>query len=464
MSNQTPRDKVIDFAKKMAEHIDKCEQKEKEAEELISYAKSKLMKMEPFFAMLLFKMPTFPNYSVETAATDGTVLMYNPHFIVDTMLRKDLVFLLLHEIEHVFFKHTIRGPVKATDANKLFSVQHEIAQKGEKNIFIDDQVKRVRHTLMEWNHATDYVINHHTKENIKVPISEQMEKNMLLDKKYADWTSEKVYDDIKTEYDPDKEQSGEGTGSMDLGIGGVLPQGLGQLDDKEIRQLEKEFEQDVQSAAHVARRAGKLPKGTQHIIDSMYTTTTPWQDVFRTIFTSIQKQDYTFQYPNKRYTQHMMDYGVIMPSLWGEEYVNCGFIMDTSGSVGEDEKAILASELKHILEDYNIKLYVLYCDTKAYINDVQIFTPDDIKNNKLTLNTKGGGGTAMRPAFDYFRDNQDDENFQIVICMTDMYLSDWGNLGSKPPFSVYWAALPGYDKKIKPDFGTVIEIVLDKGN
>ena len=210
-----------------------------------------------------------------------------------------------------------------------------------------------------------------------------------------------------------------------------------------------------------AKKAGKLPKGVEEVIESMYKTTTPWQDVFRTIFTSIAKQDYTFQYPNKRYTGHMMDYGVILPSLWGEEYTNVGFIMDTSGSVGKREKEILASELKAILEDYNLTIHVMYCDTKAYVDHIQVFTPEDVKNGKLNLNVKGGGGTSMRPAFDWYRDNQDEHNFEVVICLTDMYLFDWGKLGPEPPFSVYWAMLPHSDDTVKVDWGTKVQIAID---
>ena len=461
MSNKSPKDKVMDFIKEQLDAVERCEAAEIEAEARISYAKTKLMKLEPFFAMLLFKMPTFPSYQVQTAATDGTIFLYNPIWISETVLRKDLVFILLHEIEHIFFKHNIRGPIRFVNAEKLFKEQTKNKERGIKDIFLDHEVGEMRHTLKEWNYATDYVINEHNKNNVKIPLSKEMEKNLLFNKKYADMTSEACYDLIKTPYDPNQDDGDEG---MDLGIGGVLPQGFGGLSDEEVKILQKEFDQEVQAAAFVAKRAGNLPKGIEEVIESLYKTTTPWQDVFRTVFTSIQKQDYTFMYPNKRYTAHMMDYGVIMPSLWGEEFVDAGFIFDTSGSVGKKEKEILTSELKNILEDYNIRLHVLYCDTKAYTDNVQVLTRDDIKNGKLKLNPKGGGGTAMKPAFDYFREKQDEFDFQVVICMTDMELFDWGKLGSEPPFSVYWAALPGYNKKQQVDFGTIVEIAITNKN
>jgi predicted metal-dependent peptidase len=457
-----PKSKIKKAVEDMLELQERLPELEEKAEEKISRAKSRLMQIEPFFAMLLFKLPTFPAYHIPTMATDGTMLLYNPVFVAEDLLRKDVLFILLHEVCHIFFKHNIRGPVKASAVKKLFERRFEMAQKGAKDMFLDDECQRVEHFLKEWNYATDYTINGHIQDNCNIPHSKELDPGgklgMLYDKKLTDLTSEAVYDKIKTPYDPDKADEDD----QGIGIGEILPLGLGELTEQEINAIEKEFEGDVKAAAMGARKAGKLSAGVEQVIKDLYTTTTPWQDILRTVMTSINKQDYTFQYPNKRYTSHMMDWGVIMPSLWGEEYTNVGFIMDTSGSVGDREKQILASELRNILEDYNIKLHVLYCDTKAYTDHIQILTKEDIRNGHLELNVKGGGGTSMRPGFDYYRDNMDEHQFEVVICMTDMFLSDWGGLGPEPPFSTYWLRLPQADKKKKPDFGVCIDIVLDK--
>jgi len=453
---KTPQEKIKEYVKEQLEKAVEFNKRrplvEAEAEDRISYAKTKLMRMEPFFAMLLFRMPTYMSYEIDTAATDGTVLLYNPIFIAEKQLRKDIPFILFHEIAHVFWKHCHRGPIKSVNAKVIFERLNDLKKAGKKDVLLEAEAGRMKHILQEWNKATDYVINHHGKEEANIPVTDQLIKDLLYDKQFANMTSEAVYDKIKTDYDPDAKDN-----SLDLGIGGILPAGFGDLSEDEQKHLESEFNQDVEAAAAACKRAGTLPAGVEEIIDSLYKTETPWQDVFRTIFTSIAKQDYTWQYPNKRFSQHMMDYGVVMPSLWGEEYTNAGFIMDTSGSVGPREKQILASQLRDILEDYNIKLHVLYCDTDAYTEDVQVFTREDIQNGQLKLDVKGGGGTQMKPAFDYFREQADDLDLQVVICMTDMELWDWGKLGPQPSFSVFWAALPN-SREVEPDFGTVINI------
>lgn len=501
MPKKTPRKRIQDMLKETLKQVKRMPEVEKKAEEKISVAKSRLMQQEPFFAMLLFKMPVYPNYDIPTMATDGTILLYNPFFVADKLLRKDVFFVLLHEIEHVFLKHNIRGPIKARDANKLFKRRQEMAKRKIKDVFFDQHLETIQHKLKEWNYATDYVINGHIKDTLGIPHSKALEaeenpmkarekaKNdktwigMKYDPKWTDKDSEFVYKKIKTDKPDGKnkcpECGGSGKGKPDkngqpqpcpngcadqdgMGIGGILPLGLGEITEAEAKTLEKEFEGDVKAAAVSARKAGKLPKGVEGIIDSLYTTTTPWQDILRTVFTSINKQDYTFQYPNKRYTQHQMDYGVIMPSLWGEEFVDVGFICDTSGSMGQKEKEYCASELRQILEDYPIRLHVLYCDSQAYVKNIQVFTKEDIQAGKLILKPKGGGGTRMRPAFNYYRDNKE-HTFEAVICMTDMYLSDWGQLGPEPEFSTYWLRLPNADSKAKPDFGVCIDMQIDGG-
>ena len=105
--------------------------------------------------------------------------------------------------------------------------------------------------------ATDYVINEHIDKHMpQVSISNGLRKEVLFNDKYLDWDSERVYDDIKSKFDPDSIDLQK----MELGIGGILPQGFGQLTDEEIDAMVSEFEQEVQSAAMVAERAGNLSR------------------------------------------------------------------------------------------------------------------------------------------------------------------------------------------------------------
>jgi predicted metal-dependent peptidase len=148
-----------------------------------------------------------------------------------------------------------------------------------------------------------------------------------------------------------------------------------------------------------------------------------------------------------------------MPGLYGEEYADMYFVMDTSGSVSDDDRAILTSELRRILEDYNVAIHLIYCDTRVHGDPIRL-TREDIQNGHLSLELKGYGGTDFRPAFKYINDHMDEVTPELVIYLTDMYPNTW-SLGDEPPYSVFWACLPQGQRDAKPPWGQVVQIELE---
>jgi len=334
-----------------------------------------------------------------------------------------------------------------------------------KDPFLKSQLDEMMAKLKKWNYATDYVINLNIRDNVKLKPTDHLlnEVGMLIDDKYKDMTAEQVYKLLKDEPpkppNPDQSQ-GAGLADSGQGMGGVLPVGMGELDGMEQKDAEKELDANVQQAVTVARKAGNLPGGMEKIIEDLYTTTTPWQDIMRTQISSVvSKMDYTFMKPNKRYGQHMINHGVIMPGLYGEDYADMYFVMDTSGSVSDNDRAILTSELRRILEDYNVAIHLIYCDTRVHGDPIRL-TREDIQNGKLSLRLEGYGGTDFRPAFKYINDHMDEITPELVIYLTDMYPNTWA-LGDEPPYSVFWACLPQGQKDAKPPWGQVVQIELE---
>ena len=197
---------------------------EEDAEDKISFAKARLTQIEPFFAMLLFYLPTYPCYFIPTMATDGISLLYNPEFVSQTILRKDVLFVLLHEIEHIFLKHNIRGPIRSVDVKAIFEHHQKQKEKGVKDIFMDDHIEEMKHILKEWNFACDYVINDHIIKDTNIKATKKLKKLLLQIDKYHNKTSEWVYDDIKTKRDPSKDANKQG---VEISIGDILPVGMG---------------------------------------------------------------------------------------------------------------------------------------------------------------------------------------------------------------------------------------------
>lgn len=461
-------DKLAEKLNKMLEeYADRKIEEEEKALEALSLAKTRLMRQSPFFASLLFRMPMICNYQVPTMGTDGLVVLYNP-FFVNLLKRKDLVFVMLHEIQHVLFKHPMRCPLNPKSLEQLMKT---FSKQKQKDPFLQAQVEDMKAILKKWNYATDYAINLNIRDNVKLKPTDHLVKDvgMLIDDQYKDMTAEQIYKKLP---DPDPSSPKEdddcqgGLASLlegddgGQGMGGVLPVGMGELDGLEVKDAEKELDANVHAAAAAARKAGNLPGGMEKLIEDLYTTTTPWEDIMRTqISAVVSKMDYTWLRPNKRYGQHLLDHGVIMPGLYGEEYADMYFVMDTSGSVSDDDRAILASELRRILEDYNITIHLIYCDTQVQGDPVKL-TRQDIQNGALKLELKGYGGTDFRPAFKYINEHLDEIEPEMVIYLTDMYPNTW-SIGPEPPYSVFWACLPQGQKDAKPPWGQVVQIELE---
>ena len=185
-------DKLVKKLNKMLEETEnrKAEAEEKSLE-ILSSAKIRLMRQSPFFAALLFRMPMVCSYQIPTMATDGLVVLYNPLFVT-TLKRKDVVFVLLHEIQHVLFKHPIRCPINPGSLENLVKM---FDRQTVKDPFLKSQLDEMMAKLKKWNYATDYVINLNIRDNVKLKPTDHLlkEVGMLIDDKYKDMTAEQVY-------------------------------------------------------------------------------------------------------------------------------------------------------------------------------------------------------------------------------------------------------------------------------
>ena len=73
----------------------------------VKNALGRLLLIAPFFGAVGLRLKLEETEAVKTAATDGVSLLFNPHFIAQ-LSRRELVFLVAHEIAHVVLKHMLR--------------------------------------------------------------------------------------------------------------------------------------------------------------------------------------------------------------------------------------------------------------------------------------------------------------------------------------------------------------------
>jgi predicted metal-dependent peptidase len=353
-----------------------------------------------------------------TAATDGLKLYYNSRFIM--MLKpKEVEFLVAHEVMHVVYDHIGR------------------------RIDRDPEI---------WNIANDYTVNADLKKHkvgefiTTVPC--------LYEKKYEDWTSEDIYEDLMKNVQYiniddlldqmlDDHLDGEGDDSED-GDGNEDRKGKGRpkMSESEREAMRQEVKQAILNAAQQAE-AGSMPAGVERLIKQMTDPVMPWRELIQTNLTSAIKSDYTWMRPSRR-SWHM---DAIMPGMNPGEEIDVDIYIDMSGSISNKQGMQFLSEVAGMMDAFDgYNLRVTCFDTKCY--NTQEFSSENMERIE-EYELHGGGGTDFDCIFDDLKEAGRVPNRLIVF--TDGYpFGSWGDAdycdttwiihgdpNPNPPFGVY---------------------------
>ena len=353
-----------------------------------------------------------------TAATDGLKLYYNSRFIM--MLKpKEVEFLVAHEVRHVVYDH--------------------IGRRMDR----DPEI---------WNIANDYTVNADLKKHkvgefiTTVPC--------LYEKKYEDWTSEDIYEDLMKNVQYiniddlldqmlDDHLDGEGDDSED-GDGNEDRKGKGRpkMSESEREAMRQEVKQAILNAAQQAE-AGSMPAGVERLIKQMTDPVMPWRELIQTNLTSAIKSDYTWMRPSRR-SWHM---DAIMPGMNPGEEIDVDIYIDMSGSISNKQGMQFLSEVAGMMDAFDgYNLRVTCFDTKCY--NTQEFSSENMERIE-EYELHGGGGTDFDCIFDDLKEAGRVPNRLIVF--TDGYpFGSWGDAdycdttwiihgdpNPNPPFGVY---------------------------
>ena len=183
-------------------------------------------------------------------ATDGKSIQYNPEFVEQIGLDQTIG-VIAHEVMHVVMKHHLRRGGRDPD---------------------------------KWNAACDYAINDAIKHTFKLP------EDGLIDEKYKDWASEKIYEHL-----PDSFMTPKWGYVIDMtGENGK------RTSPSEIKQISDMLDSKIFEAAQVAKQAGKLPSSIEAMVDEMRTPQVYWPDYIRRALGGEMPDDYTWQRLNRK--------------------------------------------------------------------------------------------------------------------------------------------------------------------
>jgi predicted metal-dependent peptidase len=380
---------------------------------LIQKARTALLLDHPFFGSLLFRLGGRASNSIQTMATDGVSLLYNPAF-VETLNAAELAGVLAHEVMHPALQHHTR---------------------------------RADRDRKRWNMACDYAIN-----PLLLDAGLTLPKDVLIDHRFRGMSAERIYNLIE-EQQGQHGSNGEGKnqdGSSSNGEGGkeagnpnaggesiapTTPGGFGQvLDAPEpegdegdtVAEQARQWKIAVEQAENVAKLAGKLPAGVPRSLEQSEAANVDWRELLRRAWSETIPSDYSWMPPNRRYIWA----GLYLPGVKSEGTGEIAIAVDCSGSINARQLGLFEAEIRSILEGQRpSRVHVLYFDTEVHKGEAyQAGQP-------IALTPVGGGGTNFAPCFRWLDERG-------IVPQTLVFLTDLCGAFPReaPAYPVLWAS------------------------
>ena len=379
----------------------------------IQRARTALLLDHPFFGSLLFRLGGRASNSIQSMATDGVSLFYNPAF-VETLNAAELAGVLAHEVMHPALQHHTR--------------------RGDRD-------------RRRWNMACDYAIN-----PILLDAGLILPKDVLVEHRFRGMSAERIYNLIEEQQGHDgsnSEKENEDDSSSDKEGGKqpgnpsangeptapATPGGFGQVldapeskgkDGDSVAEQAREWKIAVEQAENIAKLAGKLPAGVARSLEQSEDAGVNWRELLRRAWSETIPSDYSWMPPNRRHIWA----GLFLPGIRSEGAGEVVIAVDCSGSINPRQLGRFEAEIRSILEGQRpSRVHVLYFDTEVQKDEVyQAGQP-------IALTPVGGGGTNFAPCFQWL----DERGIvpQALVFLTDLC----GTFPNEAPaYPVLWAS------------------------
>jgi predicted metal-dependent peptidase len=363
-------------------------------------ARTRLILEKPFIGALVMHLPlqAADTSWCETVATDARALYFNPGYIAGLTLAQTQ-FVLAHEAMHCALAHFARR-------------QHRLRQR--------------------WDIACDHAVN-----LLLVDEGLQPPPGALADPRFRGLSAEEIYPLIPPDareqtldrhlFDgasSDAKSAGAKAGRGGATRGGrmqqaekspeaeVTPTGeywddagnerrrdetrtalrLSEPGPAEREELTRRWQARMAAAAQQARQAGRLTESWLRVIDGLIQPQLPWRFLLARYLMSIARDDYSFQRAARR------ESAALLPRL-ASAGVDLYVVLDTSGSIGNEELAQFATEVDALKGQIRARVTVHACDERLDARGPWQFEP--WQPVELPKKIGGGGGTSFVPVFDW---------------------------------------------------------------
>lgn len=205
------------------------------------------------------------------------------------------------------------------------------------------------------------------------------------------------------------------------------------------------FRFKVLQAYDKSKQFGRTPAFITDYIDRLRQSEIPWtQYLSNFIRTEISNDDFKQAFTPRR--AHFSDFTrpPIYPKVESEALGHVFCVLDTSGSMSEEELSQGLSEFKAMRQVIPFHLHFVCCDAQVY--EVSSFSPQE-EPNWMELAIVGRGGTDFRPVFKLVNQFSKDKGVNIAALV---YFTDtMGSFpDSAPTYPVLWVT--SYDNPSVP--------------
>lgn len=450
----------------------------KKASEIISVCRRDVLTKYPFIGSIALRMEMVPvrDIRVRTACTDGNSVYFDIAFL-SSLTREEQTFVLAHEVWHAVMMHLVRRQNRnpelfniATDKEVnymlqkdgfvapkelLFPTKEEEGKCAEEiyEMLLKKMKNKQQNDMGDGSSGSNRSNSQQNKNGNSSNRNGQPSQNGSQSDKNGNKTGEfkgrfdkHVYDGME-DGQPNQSNNGQnGDGDEDSSGNsyGELTDKYGKvgLDSDYQPKVSKDFadkmrETIVSEAQRVEKMKGSLPAHIKELVKKCTQAEIKWQEVLAQFVTRCYNSgNRSWIPPNRRHIHN----GVYLQSRQATK-IKLAVGIDTSGSTMGDRSKFLG-ELHSLIKSFGMfELSIIECD--AEVGAYKHYTQDDnldfeIDNGEYAMS--GGGGTAMRPIFDYILDNQIE--CDALCIMTDGYI-DSIPTNPIPSLPVLWVITKG---------------------
>lgn len=384
----------------------------------IKSARVRLIRRHPFYGFLAMYLKPREDKTVSMFSVNGYgELFYNPDYVKNISVEVVEID-ISHEILHLALQHHYRswnlaclGKLKTWEDLDLFFVACDLAV----NSILAKEFGESR--LISCNFVYDSKFEGMSAEEIYEELKKMRKQGRLKISKLPDGTTVVQYDGHTITF-KGHEKFMDAGGKKDKGR--IM---------EEMERKAREWGKRVVEAYEYAKSVGKDPLGIRKIVEAMLKPPSfNWRELLRKFIQDLIPNDYTWLRPHKK----SFSTGFYLPAVRKEESIELAIVLDTSGSISDDEYRDFMSEVFHILRSFrSVKAHFIMCDAEV----AKTFDCENVEDAVKMLEERAGyGGTSFIPAFNYIHRNL--PQVRAVIYLTDLYTSGWPERLEKPTLFV----------------------------